>query len=368
MADAAFAYRFDAKHPHAKAAADAHAARYVTRVSEETRKAIKAMIGRSIQDGIDPREIAKEIRGVLLSASTGSRMARTVAGLTRPQALAVDNYRRSLQRLMDPNTNLKRYGPKNRGRAQRLRRGGQDLLDQKVQRYADRLMRVRADNIARTEVMGALNAGSLEAGRQAVAKGVLQNPIKKWFVAIDDRLCTICAPMSGEIVPLDEPFSLGILYPPAHPSCRCTFSVREHPLTGRRATAAPTTSPASAAERAVQAFRSLPRTPEGELRSAAFWGRVGANPGAHIPERDLPIPKETVVEPVGNRALIASPHVINEAAVLRLITSLGWLREGLHRQPVLEFYRGKWYIRIGHERLAAAQLLNMALRVRYLAL
>jgi SPP1 gp7 family putative phage head morphogenesis protein len=368
------AFRFDAKHPDALANANAHAARYVTRTAAETRAAMRAIVSRSIDDGIAPRDVANQIRGTLLSASSGSRMVRTVAGLTRPHALAVDNFRRSLQRLVDPQTNLKRFGPKNRGRAQRLRRGGQAAVDRKVQRYADRLLRVRADNIARTEIMGSLNAGALEAGRQAQARGVLQNPIKKWFVAVDDRLCPICRPLSGEIRTLDEPFSIGLQYPPAHPSCRCTASVREAPAPtrrrpGRPGSAHPGPQPLTAGERALGAFRRLGRTRGStDISADQIFARPGALPPGTI-SRDL-FNSATSVDPAAVRNIVPTVATLSGPKILSRITlaggaaALAFLND-ITDPPRLVFWRGKWYVVVGHHRIAAASLLGMNIRALY---
>lgn len=93
--------------------------------------------------------------------------------------------------------------------------------------------RVRAQRIARTEVIRAANAGSVEAYRNA---GTVQ---WEWLTTSDP--CPYCAALNGKIVAVGEPvFSLGdqfqpegasrpmafnytaIDHPPLHPNCRCT--------------------------------------------------------------------------------------------------------------------------------------------------
>jgi HK97 family phage portal protein len=75
---------------------------------------------------------------------------------------------------------------------------------------------VRAKVIARTELQEASQVGAQE---QYKADGVEKN---QWYTAIDERVCPICAPLHGEIVPVGEKFPGGYTHPPqTHPQCRC---------------------------------------------------------------------------------------------------------------------------------------------------
>ena len=46
---------------------------------------------------------------------------------------------------------------------------------------------------------------------------------KKWKTAQDEKVCPICEPMDGVVVPLFEPFE--VPGPPAHPICRCDIEL-----------------------------------------------------------------------------------------------------------------------------------------------
>ena len=91
----------------------------------------------------------------------------------------------------------------------------------------------RSKVIARTETIWAFNEGAVQGWQQS---GVVE--AKQWSVAQDDRLCPLCAPMEGKIVPLEGHFyELGefdvtggiqfeyenIDHPPLHPQCRCSL-------------------------------------------------------------------------------------------------------------------------------------------------
>lgn len=188
----AMGFRFDRTNEEAVRWARGHAGRLVVGITAQTRQAINAVIVRMFRDGVPPREAAKIIRSLV--------------GLDQRYALAVDNRRRALTASgMD-----------------------QEDVTSRVTAYAQRLERVRATAIARTESITASNAGQHELWQQARSSGLLEgNRVKReWLVASDERLCEICEPVPDNgPVGLDEPFTLGdggtVTYPPAHVQCRC---------------------------------------------------------------------------------------------------------------------------------------------------
>lgn len=181
-------FAFDGKNADAQRVAAQQAADLVRDTSAETKAGLRAVIVRAIREGIPPYDAARVIVGMI--------------GLTEKQALAVMNYREGLIDLGHP----------------------LDRVDALVERYAQRKLRERAETIAQTEIIGALNTGAEESWRQAQADGLLPRGTRKqWIVTPDDRLCPICRPMEGVTVPIGEEFSLP--GPPAHPRCRCTVAV-----------------------------------------------------------------------------------------------------------------------------------------------
>ncbi len=84
----------------------------------------------------------------------------------------------------------------------------EDLADQLEALYPP----ARARMIAATEVTKLYAKGNQAAWQASgVVKGL------KWQTAQDDRVCPICGPRAGRVLPLDEAEDI----PPAHPSCRC---------------------------------------------------------------------------------------------------------------------------------------------------
>lgn len=82
---------------------------------------------------------------------------------------------------------------------------------------------VRAEMIARTEVMKASNEGLSQSWSQAVDIGLLNGDEKKEWIATAG-CCDDCDELDGEQVPIDDDFSIGD-DPPAHPNCRCTMGI-----------------------------------------------------------------------------------------------------------------------------------------------
>jgi len=180
--------RFDLTNPAAVQAVDSEVANLVREITLESQTAIRDLVRLSVQGTFDVRQLARQIRGSI--------------GLTSRYATAVERYR---QRLVD--------GGMREGRA-----------NLRAQAYADRLLRHRAEAIARTEVIRATSAGQQAVWSDAQREGLLPFDAKRvWIVTPDDRLCELCAPMEDQTVGLNEPFHSAdvgaVNYPPLHPQC-----------------------------------------------------------------------------------------------------------------------------------------------------
>ncbi len=93
-----------------------------------------------------------------------------------------------------------------------------------AEKYSTFLHKVRAMNIARTELAEAYGEGQLQAVREAQESGELAETVRKnWATADDERTCGICLELDGEERLVDEAFSNGQQRNPAHNSCRCSI-------------------------------------------------------------------------------------------------------------------------------------------------
>jgi len=101
-----------------------------------------------------------------------------------------------------------------------------EAIAKQVERYAEFLHKVRAENISRTELSFGYNHGQLEAIGQAREDGWLLGDVyKKWnTTGQTGRVCEECEAMDGEEVRENETFSAGVQAPPLHPACSCGLS------------------------------------------------------------------------------------------------------------------------------------------------
>ena len=179
-----------------------HGAELVTNLAQEQRQALNAVIQHvSGYTNISPDEAARIIRPCI--------------GLTKPQALANTRYREAVKQAY-----IKAHP---HGKLETADKRAADA----AARYAARQHRYRAQNIARTELAYAYNAGAYGATKDAQAQGYIGDCVKVWLTAYDERVCPICSAMDDEKRNMDEMFSNGKLLPPGHPSCRCAVAYEE---------------------------------------------------------------------------------------------------------------------------------------------
>jgi hypothetical protein len=103
---------------------------------------------------------------------------------------------------------------------------------------ARRAVQLRTEVLARTEALTASMAGQDQLWRTAADQGLLDRERFRrfWFVTSgDERLCPTCRAIPGlnpQGVRLDEPFATPVgpvMFPPAHPLCRCAVNGRVLP-------------------------------------------------------------------------------------------------------------------------------------------
>lgn len=180
-------FRFDAKLPDAVRVAKRQAAKMVTEISRETEKNIRNLIAMAIDEGLSPQDAARAIKETI--------------GLTSAQGQAAMKYR---QELLDSGLTL-------------------DKVESAFERYTEKLLNQRAETVARTEIMDALNEGKSEAFQQAQEEGYLSANATEELICDPDACEEICKPMEGMTVPLGGEWPEG--RPPFHPRCRCTTVV-----------------------------------------------------------------------------------------------------------------------------------------------
>lgn len=203
--------------------------RLVTEFSAEQRRATRVAIANGIEEGINPREMARRFRDSI--------------GLTAKQQQAVDNYRRALQSgdrsALERALRDRRFDPTVSRAIEEGVALSPQQIDRMVDRYRQRYLAYRAEVIARTEALRSVHQGVEEMYEQSFEQGELvrEQLIREWNTASDGRVRDSHQPMDGQTRPFGEPFTSGngtrLDYPgdlnaPASETiqCRCAVGTR----------------------------------------------------------------------------------------------------------------------------------------------
>jgi len=206
--------------------------RLVRGLTEEQRTLIRQVVANGIARGTNPRAQAREFRDSI--------------GLTPRQQASVENYRRVLEN--QGRQPLKEALNRERRDARSDRSVTRAIADQvaltpahidsMVERYAQRLLILRSETIARTEALRSVHEGANEMFQQVLQAGdIATNEVdRKWNNAGDSRVRDLhLEPLDGQVVGPDEPFIDAngnmLMYPgdqSARPettiNCRCVIS------------------------------------------------------------------------------------------------------------------------------------------------
>jgi hypothetical protein len=185
--------------PEAITAIETYAGAQIQGIGETTLRTVRAVIRSGFEQGRSMTQMMRDLEAFV--------------GLTPRQTDALEALR---QRLLDGGTT--------RAQAQA-----------QVDRAARRALQLRVENIARTESLWSAHAGNQALLEEAARQGTLDRERFRrfWLLTPDERLCSrICQPipsMNPNGVRLDEPFQTpvgSVMFPPAHPQCRCSVNGR----------------------------------------------------------------------------------------------------------------------------------------------
>jgi hypothetical protein len=106
-------------------------------------------------------------------------------------------------------------------------------VEKQIDKYRGQLLKQRAQMIARTETIAANAAGRKHAWQLAQDSGQLPEVERVWITAPPspnpNRPCEICLGLDGKKAPINgtyESIEGSVEGPPAHPSCRCSETLR----------------------------------------------------------------------------------------------------------------------------------------------
>lgn len=125
-----------------------------------------------------------------------------------------------------------RYAAALANREEKLTKAGvsESIIAANLTRYRSKLLKLRAETVARTETVAAMNEGRLQAWRSLQSSGDLPTSAKMEWITAPSGCCDECEDMAKKAgIPLSQPFmstaNVTLERPPAHPRCRCTLGL-----------------------------------------------------------------------------------------------------------------------------------------------
>lgn len=158
-------FGWDMRNALAQSAAETISSKFITRETEAAKQAVRVYLAEAFSAGRGPRDIALDIAGRVVQG----RRQGGVVGLAEHQAQWVANFRHYLEtgnpRALQMTLRDKRFDAA-------IRRGDltKEQIDRFVARYSDRLLKYRADTIARTEMGFAVEQANSVSFQQAIEK------------------------------------------------------------------------------------------------------------------------------------------------------------------------------------------------------
>ena len=154
------------------------------------------------------RSVIEEYAQGSISRQEAVKRIQLETGLLPQHAKAVKNYRKTL---LDAGTP--------RAKANSL-----------AESYAKRLLKYRANMIARTEVARATGIGQTNFWIQMKQQDMLPDTANRvWITSVDERSCDFCNSMNGQVATIDGGWDTAkgyLEYPQAsHPHCRCSAGI-----------------------------------------------------------------------------------------------------------------------------------------------
>jgi hypothetical protein len=202
----------------------------VQNVSAELRAGVLHHLELGLRGGVHPTTTAIQLRPLV--------------GMAPKDVQAVHNYRKllsggakgqPLKEALRRNTRDKRFDRSILRAAEAKSALTPDAIETHVKRFEEKLLKQRAETVARTESITALWKGGHLKWQQAIQEGKVQaHELRRfWHVAKDERVCPMCKPipeLNPEGVAFHEPFVMPdgstIMGPAAHPNCRCVIFIR----------------------------------------------------------------------------------------------------------------------------------------------
>lgn len=200
--DGKFTLGFDLINKNAVEYARTQVGNLIVQITEDARQTVRDAVARSLNGELTVQQVARQLKSSI--------------GLHSKYADAVSKYEeRQINRLV-------REGEDVASASERA-----SMLSEK---YANKLLNVRTQTIARTEIIDSANQGLLDNWNNAIENGFAEKgSLKQWNAEPD--ACPLCSEIDGFTAELDQPFTQDfktgkdIFQPPYHPNCRCSMAL-----------------------------------------------------------------------------------------------------------------------------------------------
>lgn len=226
-----------------------YSSQFISNISNEVRESIKETLADGMARGINPRETALNIVG-RKNLSTGKRIGGTI-GLAANQTRWVNNARLYLLNLDERYFNLslrdKRFDTIVRKAIDTKQPLSKEKISQLITAYESKALKYRADAIARTETMQAINRSEHMAIKENIEEGLITKDMvtKYWSNSGDERVRISHVNLGNKYnkqnsIGFDEPFETingsKLLYPGdislsadlkeiIHCRCKCEYYI-----------------------------------------------------------------------------------------------------------------------------------------------
>jgi len=184
--------QFDMRNATAERILRDQSAKFVSEVSADTRNVISQTLSRGMERGQNPKTTALDLVG-RVNMATGRREGGAI-GLTASQEQWVSAYADKLREgdpsALEYNLRDKRFDRIVRKAQAEGRALSEAEIRSMVVNYRNRALRYRAETIARTETLTAMNAATYENMRQMIERGEINEAIvqKVWFSSNDGKV------------------------------------------------------------------------------------------------------------------------------------------------------------------------------------
>lgn len=216
-----FILGFDGRHARAEAWVRDRSSNLIAEVIEDQRDMAREQIEAGLAAGRNPKQTALDIVG-RVNRATGKREGGFI-GLTSQQAAWVRNAEAQLRNLDAEYFTRGKRDKRYDATVRKAIKDGKPLADADVQkimsRYKERLLKYRADVIARTESLNAMRAGAYEGYQQLVDSGRVRadQVTVTWSATMDGRTRDHHRSLNGTAIQFGEFFNpepgVFMLYP-----------------------------------------------------------------------------------------------------------------------------------------------------------